>query len=301
MPRTLRRNMTGEDVRLLHAVLNFHLPNSDQLPTSGPGAFDFGPRTEAKVKEFQEVNRIDFDKPDFMDGVVGPHTRAVLESGAKVEFRLGVDPAELPRPLPPPFPQPLPVPPLPLPVLPQLKTPVVPPPAPQPPFIPTPRLHLDNVQVQAGFSHTINFTRQNTDSLFLQPQYTILWQNPDAEHTEISFGSTHLFSVNSREEGNDIQLFGQVTRAQIPLFDKLTVSVFGQVGFQNLLPLKPFRPVVGIGAGAQFQWEFVKNRFAIAAQGMPFLNFQIEDGRFKILTGLQGQGFLIFQFDVGSR
>jgi len=53
MQRTLRRGMNGEDVRLLHAVLNFHLPNSDQLPTSGAGASDFGPRTEAKVKEFQ--------------------------------------------------------------------------------------------------------------------------------------------------------------------------------------------------------------------------------------------------------
>jgi peptidoglycan hydrolase-like protein with peptidoglycan-binding domain len=201
MQRTLRRNMQGDDVRLLHAVLNFNLPPpSDQLPTSGAGAFDFGPRTEAKVKEFQKINRIDAGKHDFMDGVVGPHTLAVLQSGAKVVFRLGVDPVELPRPLPPPFPQPLPLPPLPLPVLPKLKTPVVTPPAPQPPFIASPRLHLDNVQVQAGASHTINFTRQDTDSTFLQVQYTMLWQNK-GPHTEISFGGTHLFSVNSRQEG----------------------------------------------------------------------------------------------------
>ena len=84
MQRTLRRSMNGEDVRLLHAVLNFHLPPpSDQLPTTGAGASDFGPRTEEKMKEFQKINRIDIDTPTFKDGVVGPNTRAVLESWCK--------------------------------------------------------------------------------------------------------------------------------------------------------------------------------------------------------------------------
>jgi hypothetical protein len=305
MQRTLRRTMKGEDVRLLHAVLNFHLPPpSDQLPTSGDGASDFGPRTEEKVKEFQKINRIDIGTPDFMDGVVGAHTREVLESGAKVVLRLGLDPTELPpRPLPPPFPQPLPLP-LPIPVLPKLKTPVVMPPTPQPAFIPAPRLRLDNVQVQAGGSHTINFTRKNTDAVFLQVQYTMLWKNPDEEHTEISVGGTHVFSVNGKEEGNDIQLFGQLTRVQIPIFDRvpqLTASAFVQITVQNLRLTNPIRPVVGIGVGAQVQWEFIKKRFSIAIQGMPFLNFLEENNQFKMLTGAQGQGFLIFQFAGGSR
>lgn len=310
MQRTLRRSMNGEDVRLLHAVLNFHLPPpSDQLPTSGAGASDFGPRTEEKVKEFQKINRIDIDTPDFMDGLVGPNTRAVLESGAKVVLRLGLDrtelpkPLPLPRPLPPPFPQPLPLP-LPIPVLPKLKTPVVMPPTPQPAFIPSPRLHLDNVQVQAGATHTINFTRKDTDAVFIQVQYTLLWKNPDDEHTEISIGGTHVFSVNNQEEGNDIQLFGQITRAQIPIFSRvpqLTASAFAQIAVQNLLLTNPLRPVVGLGAGLQVQWEFVKRKFSIAVQGMPFLNFLQENNQFKMLTGAQGQGVLIFQFDGGTR
>ena len=61
------------------------------------------------------------------------------------------------------------------------------------------------------------------------------------------------------------------------------------------------RPVVGIGAGVQIQWEFVKDRFAIGAQGMPFFNILKADNQFKVLTGAQGQGFLIFQFDAGPR
>lgn len=57
--RTMKRGMTGEDIRLLHAILNFHLPLPfDQLPTTGTGASDFGPRTENKVKEFQKLIRM---------------------------------------------------------------------------------------------------------------------------------------------------------------------------------------------------------------------------------------------------
>ena len=302
--RTLRFMDEGEDVRLLHAVLNFHLPPpSDQLPTSGDGALNYGPRTVEKVKQFQKLNRIDFGQPDHMDGIVGPHTRAVLESGAEVVFRAGFDPTEAPKPFPPfltpvPF-QPLPVP-VPFPPLPKLGAPVLMPPTPQPPFIPVPKLHLDNVQIAAGLGHTINFTRKPTDSTFMQVQYTMLWKS-DGPHTEISVGGAHLFSVNSREEENDVQLFGQVTRAQIPVFDTLSVSFFAQIAIQNLQMTNPFRPVFGIGAGAQFQWDIIKDRFAIAAQGMPFFNIITEDDHLKVLTGAQGQGFLILQFDSGER
>ena len=183
--RTMRFRDEGEDVRLLHAVLNFHLPPpSDQLPTSGDGALNYGPRTVEKVKEFQKLNRIDIGQPDHMDGIVGPHTRAVLESGAEVVFRVGFDPTEAPKPLPP-FLTPVPFPPLPTPVpfppLPKLGAPVLMPPIPQPPFIPVPKLHLDNVQIAAGLSHTINFTRKPTDSTFMQVQYTMLWKS-DGPH-----------------------------------------------------------------------------------------------------------------------
>jgi hypothetical protein len=61
--KTLRRGPTKgreDDVVFLHMLLNYHLgPPDDQLPLTGRDATAFGPRTEAKVKKFQEVNKID--------------------------------------------------------------------------------------------------------------------------------------------------------------------------------------------------------------------------------------------------
>jgi hypothetical protein len=75
--KTLRRgpNRGREDeIVFLHKLLNSHLgPPGDQLPMVGPEASAFGPRTEAKVKKFQEVNKIDIGTKDFKDGVVGPY------------------------------------------------------------------------------------------------------------------------------------------------------------------------------------------------------------------------------------
>ncbi|MEP6848483.1 MAG: peptidoglycan-binding domain-containing protein [Acidobacteriota bacterium] len=298
--RTLKVGMNGEDVRLLHAVLNWHLPPpSDQLPTSGSGSLDFGSRTLAKVKEFQKLNRIDIGTRDFMDGIVGRDTLAVLQAGAKIDFRASFDDLSQihPNHLPDPFPS-LNLPPL------------VPPPAPQrPPLIPVPKLRLDNVQIQAGASHTINATRSNSDAVFFQASYVILWKN-QGPHTEIGFGFTNVFNVPPSRDGNDFQMFGQITRAQIPIFGRkdLSLSFFGQASGANFLPLKPLRPVIGFGAGGQVTWEIIKDTLSIGAQGMPFLNIVNErdpdrpgHDRLRFLTGVQGQGFMTIQLDVGPR
>jgi peptidoglycan hydrolase-like protein with peptidoglycan-binding domain len=96
--RSLMRGMRGDDVRLLHAILNFHLPPPyDQLPVGGPEGLEYGARTENKVKEFQKINEIDVGTPAYMDGIVGPHTRAVLESGAIIFFTAVLDPIEQPQ------------------------------------------------------------------------------------------------------------------------------------------------------------------------------------------------------------
>ncbi|MEP6850106.1 MAG: hypothetical protein ABI999_14705 [Acidobacteriota bacterium] len=243
-----------------------------------------------------------------MDGRVGPKTLAVLQSGAKIDVRATIDdspvfpPNPLPNPLPLPNPNPQPLPnPLPPPSL-------IPPPLPQQPaLIPVPKLHLDNIQISAGGIHTINTSRSNTDTIFLQASYVILWKS-QGPHTEISLGFTNLFSVGPTREGTDFQMFGQITRAQIPIFGNLTASFFAQIAAQSLIPLKPLRPVAGIGAGLQVQWEIIKDRLSIGAQGMPFLNVVSErnpdqPGRdqLRFLTGFQGSGFMILQLDVGKR
>jgi hypothetical protein len=289
--------LKGEDVRLLHAVLNWHLPPpSDQLPVVGDGAFDFGPRTEKKVKEFQKLNKIDIGTRDFMDGIVGPNTRAVLEAGARVDVRMTLDPETIPPLLPG--------------LKPLLLPPLTLPPMPQPPVISAPKLHLDNVQVQAGFAHTINATRPSTSTVFIQASYVMLWKN-QGERTEFSAGLANFFSVGPTKEGNDVlQIFGQVSRAQIPLFgsDRLTAALSAQLAGQSLLT-KPFKPAIGVGAGGQFQWEVLKHKtsgltLSLGAQGMANFNVVFNDqgpSDTRILTAFQLQGFANFGIDFGSR
>jgi hypothetical protein len=60
--------MTGQDVRALQDVLNFHIRRGEALKVDGI----FGPRTRARVLEFQKVNGLQ------MDGLVGPRTEAQL-------------------------------------------------------------------------------------------------------------------------------------------------------------------------------------------------------------------------------
>lgn len=101
--RTLRRGMKGADVLLLHALLNHHLgPPDDQLPVDGADAETFGPRTEAKVKRFQEINRIDINTRYFKDGVVGQDTWKVLNEAQQVTLQVIATPT--PKLNPPTFP-----------------------------------------------------------------------------------------------------------------------------------------------------------------------------------------------------
>ncbi len=134
--RTLRRPTRGPDVLLLHMLLNSHLgPPDDQLPITGPDADGFGPRTEAKVKRFQQANHIDAGTKYYMDGVVGPHTWEKLNERQKATVKIITIPMPEFKPPPPPT-----------------FTPSSPPPS---VAIPAPKLHLDSVQVQAGVQQTI--------------------------------------------------------------------------------------------------------------------------------------------------
>lgn len=68
MSRTLSQGMTGQDVRALQDVLNFHIRRGEPLKVDGI----FGPKTLARTLEFQKVNNLD------ADGLVGPKTNAQL-------------------------------------------------------------------------------------------------------------------------------------------------------------------------------------------------------------------------------
>ena len=64
MGRTLCQGDTGQDVRALQDVLNFHIRRGEPLKVDG----NFGPNTKARVMEFQKVNGLT------VDGLVGPKT-----------------------------------------------------------------------------------------------------------------------------------------------------------------------------------------------------------------------------------
>jgi hypothetical protein len=177
--RTLRRGMSGlQEIVFLHALLNQHLgPPDDQLPVHNPGAADFGPRTEAKVKRFQELNRIDVGTAFFRDGVVGPHTWAKLAEVQQATVTVLGDPQfKLTPPTFPSFPGSFPA---------------------QPPVaIPVPRLTFDNIQVQAGEQGTLPFGSGGvTVAHSFQAVGVFLNKNDKDEfHPEIQIGPTILFN-----------------------------------------------------------------------------------------------------------
>jgi hypothetical protein len=68
MGRILSKGTTGDDVRALQDVLNFHIRRGEQLKVDGI----FGSKTDQRVREFQRSNRLK------EDGLVGPKTNAEL-------------------------------------------------------------------------------------------------------------------------------------------------------------------------------------------------------------------------------
>jgi peptidoglycan hydrolase-like protein with peptidoglycan-binding domain len=118
MARTMSQGMTGQDVRALQDVLNFHIRRGTQLKVDGI----FGPKTRARVLDFQKANKL------VCDGIVGPKTQdklyTVTELTVPIVFmprlqlptlergRFGLEPPRLipplqwpgpPLPAPPPF------------------------------------------------------------------------------------------------------------------------------------------------------------------------------------------------------
>jgi len=68
MGRLIRQGSKGADVRAVQDVLNFHIRRLEPLDVDG----DFGPKTHARVVEFQKANKLK------ADGLVGPKTLGKL-------------------------------------------------------------------------------------------------------------------------------------------------------------------------------------------------------------------------------
>ena len=119
MPRTLRIGDVGADVRALQDVLNFHIRRLAPIAVDG----NFGPKTKARVIDFQRSNRLSDD------GVAGPLTNNVLFESEKQQVSLSILPATTSSGIKPPT------------LIPPLTLPGFPAPG-GPPLIPVPRLTL---------------------------------------------------------------------------------------------------------------------------------------------------------------
>ena len=99
MGRLIKQGSKGADVRAIQDVLNFHIRRLSPVAVDG----DFGPRTRARVVEFQTSNGL------VADGIVGPITlgRLFEEEQLPISFALlpqggtprGIQPPRLIPPL----------------------------------------------------------------------------------------------------------------------------------------------------------------------------------------------------------
>jgi hypothetical protein len=88
MARNLSLGNSGEDVRNLQGLLNFHLASPCWKPIDADSVF--GPQTRARVIDFQRVNELT------TDGIVGPRTLALLLDVRDVRFCASLAPADAP-------------------------------------------------------------------------------------------------------------------------------------------------------------------------------------------------------------
>jgi peptidoglycan hydrolase-like protein with peptidoglycan-binding domain len=294
MSRTLRKGMSGPDVVQLHAALNWHLPPpSDQLPVTGSGADTFGPRTEAKVIEFQKLLGLD------PDGVVGKDTRPLIFSAHDVNLAIyrHISPdAGVPQLVPGlrPFPgllQPFPglqrAMPVPLPMMPGKIPPM---------NIPPPKLHLDNIKLQAQDQQTI-LSVHSFSSLVVAVNATLLTRQK-GPHLELSFGPQVAFNTTQNDSRVDGSVVAQVSAADLVGSDDprhFSLALFSQATAQ--ISLSQEGPLTGqFGAGAQVQFTILKDRLTLFWQAMPFLSI---DTTGKFTVGAQivsGMGLQVLGF-----
>ena len=274
--------MRGPDVRDLHAALNWHLPPpSDQLPLDGPDGDGFGPRTEAKVKEFQRL--VGFTGRD-VDGVVGGKTRPYLFFAH--DLNIAILKSIPPNPGSDE-------------IIPRLTIPLPPLKMPWPPVVtrplPQPTLHVDNLQLQAQQQTTIQGFH-SFSSVIVQASVTLLTRQ-DGRHFELQLTPVQL-GVNSSQSDSNADFSIAVQASASNIFNSpqqsgdFVVSLFGQAMAQRSITQK-LPVVVGIGGGALAQFILKKDKWMLFWQGMPFLNI---DGRGTLSVGGQVATGLTFQF-----
>ncbi|HWY56811.1 MAG TPA: peptidoglycan-binding domain-containing protein [Terriglobales bacterium] len=258
MDRTLSRGMEGQDVAELQAALNYHLrpphpPHTPEGPERPPLKVDgiFGPLTEARLIEFQQLNDLDDD------GVVGRETRPVLFNARKITVKVPINKANdtsgvssFQRTNATPF----------VVGLPGNQTQV----SPNKPLIAP--VKLQNRQVQIGGSLTLEpivGPGAQAKTVFLSVQWTWVEQK-DGRHLELALGGQFALGLtpDTKELAPSAQSFAQVTIADLVAFDKANLHLFSpsaQVSYQSNFVQSILKSnSVGVSAQNQVTWDFVK-------------------------------------------
>jgi hypothetical protein len=270
MERELSVGCAGPDVKELQGFLNYHLrvPHVPLVPDG-----QFGRLTDARVRQFQTCNQIQ------VDGIVGPETRSRLY--ATITIRLNSDVYLTQRQHPP--------------MLARsavfggrillasagstLPAGAVPSPS------PTPSLHLDNVQIQAGgqrtFSPWLGPNSPSFNSLLLSAQATFL-KVSDGPHVELAVGGQFAINQSPSDSKYNAQGFFQVTGADLLAPGRFHLfSPFAQVAFQS--NFAPFgSPTVGLTAGNQLSFDIIKDNLMFFVQGALAANLSLSDGKASI-------------------
>jgi hypothetical protein len=243
--------MTGEDIRALQNLLNFHLgaPRTLLVPDGR-----FGPLTEARVEEFQTVNLLD------VDGIVGPETTAALADVRTLMAGTQIRPTSMPLgPLVlPPVPNFQLTPPL---LLQQPTPPFSAPPAPQ---LPPPQV----TPPQTSFALTLQEGQQvSLNPWFISPlvitaQLDVVIRNDGRPPFTFSFGGQGFLNQVGSPAGN---WSGQ---GFVQFGPNLPFGNFGR--FSLLNPFVQFfiqknqgqAPGAGIALGNQATWAIVRQKNA---------------------------------------
>lgn len=249
----LAQGAAGQDTRNLQQALNYHLPEAlPRLATDGR----FGPRTEARLRQFQAQCRLQ------ADGIVGPHTHRALYTfvrlschlltcGRALQARRAGAGSQMPgamqlpaqrgtvRMALPALPLPLP---LPLPPLPRTPLPFPALMPPLPPLLQPPRLEIDprlleltrstRFELEAGQQSTFRTSTNNQESghelSLVADLKGIVWSRPLGK-LELSAGPGIVVEQRLRGASGaefSVYVFGKAEVSDVFKFGPLDIAKF---------------------------------------------------------------------------
>ena len=258
MPNLLSIGSSGDDVKNLQGLLNFHLAGSVQRLTRDG---KFGPKTKTAVLRFQTLNRL------AADGVVGPKTRAALMDVRQASMEISLTPSVASPSrnqlqslsmkarsrsnvrIPTRFP-------VTLSAAPTAGTPVTQPAQPTP----SSTVNAQSVTIQVG--QQVNFNPWFVSPFVISGQWNIMIQNngrsPFVISPGVQFFQNQVGSPSGRWTGQGFIQMGPSGLLKLGNFDLLNPFVQGFVQKND-----GQNPSVGFAVGNQANWNILGDKLSL--------------------------------------